>query len=234
MALPVFYKEDINSGIITLDEAASKHIVQVLRMQSGEQLQLTDGKGKLLTAEIREPHKRHCTLTPVNSQSFPAPAVKNTIAISLLKNASRFEWFLEKSIELGIDEVVPLLCSRTEKQHFRNDRMQAIAVSAMLQSQQVYLCKLHQPIAYKDFINRQKSAGNFFIAHCLQTGGKPLLRGGGQHNEILIGPEGDFTREEIEMAVAANYLPVNLGSTRLRTETAGIVAATLLQLTNPD
>ena len=230
MSLPVFYTTTIGEGIISLDEATSKHVVQVLRMQAGEQLQITDGKGKLVTAEIQDAHKKHCTVKTTKSQQLTAPARKNTIAISLLKNTSRFEWFLEKSVELGIDEVVPLICDRTEKQHFRYDRMQAIVQSAMLQSQQVYLCNLHEPTAYKDWISRQKKAGNFFIAHCLDYNSDPLPLFNALHNEILIGPEGDFSKEEIAMAFEANYKAISLGPTRLRTETAGVVAATLVQL----
>ena len=167
MNLPFFYKEDlnINSPSADLDEDTSKHIVQVLRMKPGEQLQLTDGKGNLATAQIIDANKKKCTVR-LNITSFqPAIVPTNTIAVSLVKNAHRFEWFLEKATEIGITEIIPLICSRTEKQHFRYDRMKGIIVSAMLQSQQCWLPVLHTPVKLNDFIKMPFSQQKF-IAHC--------------------------------------------------------------------
>src|SRR3982751_4638512 len=150
MNLPLFYISDIIAAQkeIELDEDTSKHVVNVLRKKKGDQLHLTDGKGFLLLTAITDDHKKRCRVTVLNEQCIPQTGRKISIAISLLKNASRFEWFLEKATELGITEIIPLICDRTEKQHFRYDRMQNILVSAMLQSQQAWLPVLHQPVGF--------------------------------------------------------------------------------------
>ena len=150
MALPFFYIDDYNSSQkeIVLDEDTSRHVVQVLRMKEGEKLNLTDGKGNLITAEIIDDHKKHCAVKIIDSQLTTHNSRKVAIAISLLKNASRFEWFLEKATEIGVTEIIPLICERTEKQKFRYDRMKGICISAMLQSQQTWLPVLHEPIQF--------------------------------------------------------------------------------------
>ena len=232
MTLPFFYIADFNSSRkeIVLDEDTSRHVVQVLRMKEEEKLNLADGKGNLITAEIVEPHKKHCSVKIIDSQYTTRYTRKVTIAISLLKNTNRFEWFLEKATEIGVSEIIPLICERTEKQKFRYDRMKGICISAMLQSQQTWLTLLHEPkqfnhLAIEQFENQQK-----FIAHCEESGTKNTLSTikSLNHSIILIGPEGDFSKQEIELALQNNFIPVSLGETRLRTETAGIVAATLL------
>jgi len=232
MALPFFYIADFNSSQkeIVLDEDTSRHVVQVLRMKEEEKLNLADGKGNLITAEIVEPHKKHCSVKIIDSQYTTRYTRKVTIAISLLKNTNRFEWFLEKATEIGVSEIIPLICERTEKQKFRYDRMKGICISAMLQSQQTWLPVLHEPkqfshLAVEQFDDQQK-----FIAHCEESGQKNSLSTFKpfNHSTIFVGPEGDFTKQEIELALQNNFIPVSLGETRLRTETAGIVAATLL------
>lgn len=237
MSLPVFYIESAAAiqEIMTLPEEASKHIVQVLRMQVGEQLLLTEGTGNLLTAVIVDDHKKRCTVRITAVQNTPAPARHITVAISLLKNASRFEWFLEKATEIGVQSIIPLLCERTEREHFRYDRMKGILTSAMLQSQQSWLPLLHQPIGYEQLFRQEDIAGisQKFIAHCIEEEKLEL------HKQvdallpsqiILIGPEGDFTPAEIALAVEHQFVPVTLGNNRLRTETAGVVAAILLKM----
>ena len=141
MAFPFFYINEYNSSQkeIVLDEDTSRHMVQVLRMKEGEKLNLTDGKGNLITAEIIDDHKKHCSVKIIDSQFTTHDSRKITIAISLLKNTNRFEWFLEKATEIGVNEIIPLICERTEKQKFRYDRMKGICISAMLQSQQCWL-----------------------------------------------------------------------------------------------
>ena len=241
MSLPFFYKEPIddNSASIILDEETSKHIVQVLRMKVGEQLQLTDGKGKLLTVEITDNNKKHCAVQIAETSSIQHPATRITIAISLIKNNSRFEWFLEKATEIGVTEIIPLLCSRTEKQNFKYDRMKGILVSAMLQSQQCWLPVLHEPVAFDKLwpsfgtLPKLEDYQQKFIAHCVETEKRnlaDLVNESVSSRIILIGPEGDFTPSEIQQSVAHHFIPVALGNTRLRTETAGVVAASLLCL----
>ncbi|HMU45328.1 MAG TPA: RsmE family RNA methyltransferase [Chitinophagaceae bacterium] len=232
MALPFFYINSFNGEeFITLDEDTSRHIVQVLRMDAGEQLNLTDGKGTIWASEISEPHKKNCQVKVISS-SYKDPALRNvTIAISLLKNTNRFEWFLEKATEIGISEIIPLICERTEKEKFRWDRMNTICISAMLQSQQCWLPVLHEPIQFGDLVMRQFDTTERFIAHCEEGDKKPLPHiqiTKSSNHLIVIGPEGDFTKEEIDLALQNNFSPVSLGENRLRTETAGVVAATLL------
>ena len=234
MALPFFYIEtiDTSSKQIVLDEETSRHAVQVLRMKEGEMMNLTDGKGNLITAEISEAHKKHCEVV-IQAVSFePLAAKQITIAISLLKNTNRFEWFLEKATEIGVNEIIPLICERTEKQKFRFDRIKGICISAMLQSQQTWLPELHEPMKFADLQMNKFEGYKKFIAHCDEFSGKKQLSSFKplNHSTILIGPEGDFTKSEIELALKNNFIPVSLGDTRLRTETAGVVAATLLKI----
>ena len=244
MTLPFFYiaDYDIDQKEITLDEDTSRHVIQVLRMKKGEKLNLTDGKGNLFTAEIFDEHKKHCTVHIIDSRlskgvpgDTPDNSRKITVAISLLKNSSRFEWFLEKATEIGINEIVPLICERTEKQKFREDRMKNILVSAMLQSQQCWLPVLHKPIDY-ELIFRQEEiihASQKFIAHCIQDQKRnlaDLVNESLPSQIILVGPEGDFTAKEVQLAIHNHFDAVSLGDTRLRAETAGVVAATILKI----
>jgi len=230
MALPFFYFNDYSGQKqLSLDEDTSRHVVQVLRMKEGEQLNLTDGKGKLLTCEIKETGKKSCFVEVTDTRN-PQPVTRNiTIAISLLKNTNRFEWFLEKATEIGVSEIVPLICERTEKEKFRYDRMNAICISAMLQSQQCWLPVLHQPVEFDKAV-KTISSDLKLIAHCEDGTVKKNLSTLQPFNSstILIGPEGDFTQKEIELATHNDYQQVSLGETRLRTETAGVLAAALL------
>lgn len=230
MQLPYFYFNGFfeDKGPLQLPEDTSKHIVQVLRMEAGEQLQLTDGKGSLATCMIIEAHKKHCTVSLNDIKKQAAPETIKRIAISPLKNASRFEWFLEKATELGINEIIPILSRRTEKASLKTDRLHNILVSAMLQSRQVFLPLLHEPTPFSKHIENGFT-GLKLIAHCLPTEKKHLTAYRADGNaEILIGPEGDFSEEETALAINRGYMPVSLGSQRLRTETAGIAAAVLL------
>lgn len=234
MALPFFYTGNYSpsSSIITLDEETSRHAVQVLRMKRGEHLHLTDGKGALLTCEITDEHKKHAQVSVLSSIEHPRPQRLVTVAISLLKNTSRFEWFLEKATEMGVAAIIPLICERTEKEKFRTDRLQGICISAMLQSQQTWLPDLHEPVHFGDIHKWKISNGNNFIAHCIPGEKKTLQQYSittPANYLICIGPEGDFTPDEITMALQQEFKPVSLGETRLRTETAGMVAAALLR-----
>lgn len=229
MAFPYFFNSELDSDQIVLDEDNSKHITQVLRMKKDAQLLLTNGKGLKITATIVDDHRKRCEII-AGQRETEAPTVPDiTLAVSLVKNSSRFEWFLEKATEIGINQIIPLLCSRTEKEKFRWDRMNGILISAMLQSQQCWLPQLHLPTTLEDVLKFQ-NIENKFIAHCLPRQKQQLteLNITGP-SLMLIGPEGDFTPGEIEAALQNNFLPVALGNTRLRTETAGIVAATLLR-----
>lgn len=231
MDLPFFFIDTIQFGhILTLNEETSKHIVQVLRMKPLEKLQLTDGAGNLLTAEIVEDHKKKCTVRILSSAFIPHKNEQISVGISLIKNVNRFEWFLEKATEVGVSEIIPLLCERTEKQHFRFERMQQIVISAMLQSKQCWLPVLSEPGSLKKVIGTS-DYDTKFIAHCEEEIKVPLSTARkGNKVQVLIGPEGDFSHEEIVFAEEKGYLPVSLGQTRLRTETAGVAAAILLAM----
>jgi 16S rRNA (uracil1498-N3)-methyltransferase len=234
MALPFFYISgyDPAQKEVMLDEDTSRHIVQVLRMKEEEKLNLTDGKGNLITAEIEEVYKKHCGVSIIDVRFTPQDSRKITIAISLIKNSNRFEWFLEKATEIGISEIIPLICERTEKEKFRQERMQGIIISAMLQSQQCWLPVLQEPQKINQAI-QQSNHQQKFIAHCIEDSKRnlsDLVNESLSSQIILIGPEGDFTKEEIDLAVQHHFTAVSLGNTRLRTETAGVVAATLLRL----
>jgi 16S rRNA (uracil1498-N3)-methyltransferase len=233
--LPYFYHPSagLAGDELLLDEDNSRHIVQVLRMRQGEKLQLTDGKGTLLTAGIIDDHKKRC-LVRIESAIHQAQPERNTgIAISPLKNASRFEWFLEKATEIGVRVIIPLLSDRTERQHYKPDRWRTILVSALLQSQQTWLPELSEPMTFAGLIASAK-ADQRLIAHCLEAP-RPtnslsdIVRTQRPASSlILIGPEGDFSQKEVELALGEGFVPVTLGNNRLRTETAGVVAATLL------
>jgi 16S rRNA (uracil1498-N3)-methyltransferase len=230
MSLPYFFVSDLVDKTLTLDEPTSKHIVNVLRMQRGEEILVTDGKGKKARAAILDDNRKKCVVE-ISSVEMEEEREKNiVIGISLIKNTSRFEWFLEKATEIGVSAIIPLLCERTEKEKFRYERMHGILVSAMLQSQQSRLPVLHEPTDFREAV--QMNSGQKFIAHCLQSNKILLteqLTKGSPGQIILIGPEGDFTQNEVQLALQHSFQPVALGETRLRTETAGIVAATLLR-----
>lgn len=234
MQLPFFYSDQIAEAgsTISLNEETSRHVVNVLRMRAGEQLHLTNGKGNLITAEIVSNHKKHCDVIIKTVSMVPAPARQVTIAISLLKNASRFEWLLEKVTEIGVTAIIPLLCERTERQHFRKDRMGGLLISALLQSRQCWLPDLEEPMQFDSYIHGTFEDSNLFIAHCEEDNNQ-LLHSSirlSSHSHILIGPEGDFTKKEIEEALRCKFQPVSLGGTRLRSETAGVIAVGLLKL----
>lgn len=232
MQLPFFFEENFpETDRFTLSENTSRHIVQVLRMGEGEKIQLTNGKGYMLIAEITLPHKKNAEVKILEKKIVPRVEPEVAIAISFIKNTGRFEWFLEKATEIGISQIIPLVCKRTEKNHLREQRMNTILVSAMLQSRQAWLPVLADPVKINDFV-KNTSFENKFIAHCLEEEKKELKDFISQKSSskiILIGPEGDFTPEEINNALANNFIPVSLGKTRLRTETAALVAAVLLK-----
>lgn len=232
MALQLFYSRELSPPYnnVTLDEQTSRHAIQVLKMKAGDEIKLTDGKGLVVTAAISSENKKAAVADIITRESIPVSQSRKSIAISPIKNSGRFEWFLEKVTEIGINEIILIICKRTEKQNFRLERMQSIVTSAMLQSQQAWLPEIYGPVKFEKFIANNPYDSKY-IAHC-EDGEKLLLRdvntGIGLSSIVLIGPEGDFTSDEVNLALDNNYKPVSLGATRLRTETAGIVAAALI------
>jgi len=235
MQLPFFFHTNAVLGqLVTLNETTARHVLQVLRMQAGESLQLTNGEGILWTATISEVGKKNCVVRveKEDAQERQTPS-RVGVAISPTKNTSRFEWFLEKATELGVADIFPLLTQRTERAHFRYDRMTHILISAMLQSRQVWLPVLHQPIPFSELMKGENGFHHKWIAHCENYEKHNLakvMQPGMEDSLLLIGPEGDFTPEEIFTATNGGYLAVTLGNTRLRTETAGVVGAALMCL----
>lgn len=231
MNYPQFFLEELkkDSGIIQLNEETSRHIVQVLRMNVGEKILLLNGKGLVATAIISEAHKKHAAVTVDGIQEVPSPNKQLTIAVSLLKNTGRFEWMLEKMTEIGVTRIVPLISHRTEGKKIKPERFHAILISAMLQSQRLWLPEMTELVDVRSLVN-EFSATQKFIAHCEDDGSKCLLKDKAPFTDavVLIGPEGDFTAAEIQWAKDNGFLPVSLGNTRLRTETAGVVAAAWL------
>jgi 16S rRNA (uracil1498-N3)-methyltransferase len=234
MPSPYFYFATLAKQVdeFVLDENSSRHIVQVLRMKPGENLRLTDGKGLSALATIRDANKKRCIVNITEKQIQALPKRRIHIGLSLLKNTNRFEWFLEKAMELGVAEIIPLKCARTEKQQFRTDRMRGILESALIQSQQVWMPVLQDPQPLFPWLE-QVHADQKFIAHC-EPGAKrrlsEMINTNLSSQLILIGPEGDFTGEEIEQALQARFIAVELGEHRLRSETAAIAATAVLTL----
>lgn len=237
MSVPLFYHNNALQGQSAwLDENNARHAIQVLRMQPGQALELTDGKGNIFAGEIKEVGKKKCLVTILSQQVMPRLNNREVgIAISPVKNASRFEWFLEKATELGIKDIYPIICSRTEKSHLRTERMEQILISAMLQSKQAWLPKLHPVLPFETHLENKSvyPYKHCWIAHCVQHEKHSLakvIQSGMRDSLLLIGPEGDFTESEIFLAIKKGYIPVSLGDTRLRTETAGMVGAALMSL----
>lgn len=244
MSLPFFYAPSLTGTeqISDLDEPTSRHCVQVLRMHAGDRLVLTNGRGHRVEARLLEADKRRSSVSLEASTFVPRQGPEVYIGISPVKNNSRFEWFLEKATEIGVAGIIPLLCERTERSAVKLERLGNILVSAMLQSQQVWLPELPEPRAIEDVL--MEARGARFIAHCLEGEKQSLALGraagagaetaaagdGAGAATLLIGPEGDFTPTEVTKALSRGWIPVTLGDTRLRTETAGIVGATLLRL----
>lgn len=230
--LPLFFSEACYPASSTqlLSEDVSRHIVQVLRMREGEQFELTNGQGCRMLVQLTMPHKRHAEVRILDQVLLTKPTRKISIAVSPLKNASRYEWFLEKAAELGVSEIIPLMCARTEKTHLRTDRLRSILISAMLQSRQYFLPHLTEPMKPDQISLEGRLA---YLAHCTNTEKISLATATFPNNAnllVFIGPEGDFTSDEILALTNKGCIPVSLGDTRLRTETAGLTAAVLLTM----
>jgi 16S rRNA (uracil1498-N3)-methyltransferase len=228
-SFPLFYFSALNTtqDVIDLNDDIKHHAGVVLRMGEGERMLLTNGKGLSAHAVITSSSKKQMTVQLHEFIEHPPVKRKLMLGISLLKNAARFEWMLEKVTEIGITEIYPLRCERTEKQHYKKERFEQIIVSACLQSQQFHFPILHEPITFSELMGEQLP-NDKFIAHCME-GEKIILSNTAKDTILLIGPEGDFTAHEITAAIAQQFIPVSLGSTRLRTETAGIVGAVMMR-----
>jgi 16S rRNA (uracil1498-N3)-methyltransferase len=222
----LFYTTRIENGFAHLEEEESRHLLSVLRRKVGDRLQLTDGRGFFYEAELAEVGKRHALARIVAQREvLPARAARLHVAIAPTKSIERFEWFLEKATEIGVDEVTPLLCQRAERDTIRRERLEKILVSAMKQSLRAHLPKLNELTRFQDFI-KKTSAAQKHLAWCSDEP-LPHLKTQFSHEKntvVAIGPEGDFSPEEVRLALENGFAGVSLGTARLRTETAGLVA----------
>ncbi|WP_372766035.1 16S rRNA (uracil(1498)-N(3))-methyltransferase [Lutibacter sp.] len=226
--MQLFYNPELTTETkqFSFDKIESRHVVRVLRKKEGDKIFITNGLGQLFTSEILIADDKKCLVKIVNLE-----IQKNDrnyylhVAIAPTKLNDRFEWFLEKATEIGIDEITPIICENSERKVLKTDRMEKIIHSAAKQSLKFHFPKLNEPVSYSAFVQSDFS-GQLFIAHCEETDKKslkselkPALK-----TTILIGPEGDFSSKEIQQSLDNNFIPVSLGKSRLRTETAGLVA----------
>ena len=230
----LFYTPDLQDDTYRLSEEESKHCVRVLRLTEGETLFLVDGKGLYCEAEITVAHPKACILKVVEKHyNYGKKEYQLTIGVAPTKNIDRYEWFLEKATEIGIDKIIPLISRYSERKEIKPERLEKVMVSAMKQSIKAYLPILNPLQKFNELI-KMSFSGQRFIAHC-NEGAKVLLRDAvikGKDVLILIGPEGDFSTEEVESAMNEGFIPISLGDARLRTETAALVACHTVNLIN--
>lgn len=225
--MQLFYNPNINetTEYFSFDKEESKHIIKVLRKKDTDILFVTNGLGFLFKTEITLASDSKCTVQIISFEKKEESKFKLHLAVAPTKMNDRFEWFLEKATEIGIYEITPIICDRSERKVINAERFDKIILSAMKQSNELFLPKLNNAITFKEFI-KQQNKGLQLIAHCEETD-KKTLKSVLKPNEnvtLLIGPEGDFSEKEIALALENNYIPVSLGNTRLRTETAAVVA----------
>jgi RNA methyltransferase, RsmE family len=229
----IFYAPHILDNTV-LPEEESAHCVRVLRKKEGDQILITDGKGHFFDAEIVVAHPKKCEVSILQKQDVLKPWNGYLhIAFAPTKNLDRIEWFAEKVTEIGIDRITPLLCRYSERKEIKLLRIEKILVSAMKQSQKASLPQLDEMVSFKQFV-KQSFDGQKFIAHCYPME-KELLKSiykQGENVLILIGPEGDFSEQEVDEALQNGFKSISLGSSRLRTETAGLVACNTIQILN--
>jgi 16S rRNA (uracil1498-N3)-methyltransferase len=233
--MQLFYNPNIILSEVefSFDKEESKHIIKVLRKKEGDILYVTNGLGSLFHSEITLASEKKCSVKIIKTEVAQPKNFYIHLAVAPTKMNERYEWFLEKATEMGVDEITPIICDHSERKIIKNERFDKIIQSAMKQSLQYFLPKLNEPIPFKDFIN-QTHIGKLCIAHCEETD-KNLLKNiifPKEKITILIGPEGDFSEKEIKIALENKYIPVSLGNTRLRTETAAIVACHSIVFTN--
>lgn len=233
--MQLFYNPDLKQDDteIRFSKEESKHIIKVLRKSVGSSLNITNGKGWLFSADITIADLKNCIAEIKTAQLQPKRAFNLHMAVAPTKMNDRYEWFLEKATEIGIDSITPVFCDNSERKVIKADRFQKVLQSAMKQSLSCYLPKLYAAISFKEFLN-QKFDSQLFIAHCEDTNKIPLknILKIKEDVTIIIGPEGDFSPKEIELAIKNKFVPVTLGNTRLRTETAAVVACHSVLYTN--
>ncbi|CAM4292465.1 16S rRNA (uracil(1498)-N(3))-methyltransferase [Zobellia nedashkovskayae] len=233
--MQLFYNPELDKSVsqFTFSQEESRHIVKVLRKKEGDVLHITNGKGYIFESEILLADQKRCKAQIVSTKKRHAKAHWLHIVVAPTKNNDRFEWFLEKATEIGVSEITPIYCDRSERKIIKKERLEKVIQSAMKQSLRTYLPKLNDAISFKDFMEQEQN-GLLFIAHCEEEEKVDLKRRVAPDKDItiLIGPEGDFSQNEISSAYEKGFLPVSLGEYRLRTETAAIVACTTVNMIN--
>jgi 16S rRNA (uracil1498-N3)-methyltransferase len=235
--MQLFYNTTINETTenFSFDKEESKHIIKVLRKKDSDILYVTNGLGYLFKTEITLASDNKCTVKIISFEKAAPSKYNLHLAVAPTKMNDRYEWFLEKATEIGIHEITPIICDRSERKVINKERFEKIILTAMKQSNELYLPKLNEAMTFKEFIKTQNK-GLQLIAHCEETDKKSLksVLKPNENITMLIGPEGDFSEKEIELALENNYIPVSLGNTRLRTETAAIVACHSVVFINED
>lgn len=229
----LFYTPFITETDNFLPEEESAHCIRVMRMKKGDLITSTDGKGHFYKTEITEPDPKKCRILLKESQSVTPPDFNIHIAIAPTKNMERIEWFVEKAVELGVQQLSFLQCEHSERQVLKLERIEKIAISAMKQSQKAFLPCIYPLTPFKEFV-AATIEGQKFVAH-LEEGEKKHLKAVANpkgNYTVLIGPEGDFSVPEIASAIKNGFIPVTLGESRLRTETAGLAACMILNFIN--
>lgn len=233
--MQLFYNPHISAEdkIFNFDKDESRHITKVLRKKTGDTIHITNGEGYLFKAELTSTAAKRCSVEIISSAFHPPNDNRIHVAIAPTKMNDRFEWFLEKATEIGIEEITPIICDHSERKALKVNRFEKIVQAAMKQSLKCYLPKLNPPMPFQDFI-KSNFKGQRFIAHCYESDKQALKTVIRPNTDtlILIGPEGDFSVKEIETALSQNYIPVTLGNSRLRTETAGVIACHTYALIN--
>ncbi len=230
----LFYTPKItNNTTFTLNEAESKHAILVLRLQTQDEITLIDGKGNFYYCKIINPHKKKCEVAILSKKNEVITKPTIHIAIAPTKNMDRLMWFIEKCTEIGISEITPILCAHAERKVLREDRLIKTAIAAMKQSLKATLPKINKLTQFEKVV-KTNFEGRKFIAHCDDNNKISLLNTyqKGENTLILIGPEGDFSKDEINIAINHNFEPITFGASRLRTETAGVVACHTINLLN--
>ncbi len=233
--MQLFYTPDIKGSEYTLNEQESKHCVRVLRLKEGSHLHLTNGTGTLFKAEIISASSKACKLQIIDTfPDYERRSYYLHMVIAPTKNIDRFEWFLEKATEIGVDEITPLLCEHSERKQIKNERLERIIVSAMKQSIKAFKPKLNELVSFADFVSQNQGESHGYIAHCNagQKSGLKEVYQSGNKAVVMIGPEGDFSPEEVGIAIGSGFKPITLGESRLRTETAGVVACHSISFIN--
>ena len=234
MKINFFYTPYITGSRYVLSPEESSHAVRVARLKSGDEIALTDGKGNLYKALITDANPKRCKTEIVDQQSdYGKRPYRLHLGIAPPKNIDRFEWFVEKATETGIDEITPLLCERSERKHINVERLQRVMIAAMKQSQKAYLPTLNDITSFDNWLKTQ-IAGQRYIAHCIE-GARQSLKTAchrGQYATIAIGPEGDFSMHEVTQAIDCGFTGISLGTSRLRTETAGVAACVVIHYIN--